>query len=250
MRFKVSYGKSRWINKNCALGQSPSEVQAKLIDVSFLNNPGIYVIKCKDKYYIGEASNLFYRLGRHTNSLEKNRSDCKELQTDFNKHGLDSTIFSVIEYGSAFIDARKRKNTETRIINDYRKHFGRDKVYNQPKNTNWTNYRCPVEVKGIRYSSMREAAKTLNISRTNLKRKCEDPTQTDYIYCERVVEITSYSHKRTQPCSLYGRTYNSLTEAARDLHMHFNTVKKRCLSKDFPDCFFIEKRFASQVKTT
>ncbi len=118
----------------------------KLIDVSFLNNPGIYVIKCKvsDKYYIGETYNLLDRLGRHAVSLTNNTCDCKELQADFNQHGSDSISFGVIEYGSAFIKERKRKNTEERIIKNYRKRFGQDKVYNQTQNKNWVHYRRVV----------------------------------------------------------------------------------------------------------
>lgn len=57
------------------------------MNFSELFNPALYKITCtvNQKQYIGESSNLFNRFGRHTDTLEKNRNDCVEMQRDFNK---------------------------------------------------------------------------------------------------------------------------------------------------------------------
>jgi hypothetical protein len=56
------------------------------MEVSALFQPGLYKITClkNSKVSIGQFENILGRLGRHTESLEKKRHDCSELQNDFN----------------------------------------------------------------------------------------------------------------------------------------------------------------------
>lgn len=61
---------------------------------------GIYCIRNieNNKIYIGASSNLKVRRSKHFSELKKNKHSNSRLQNAFNKYGLDSFIFEVIEY--------------------------------------------------------------------------------------------------------------------------------------------------------
>ena len=66
------------------------------MDLSDLFNPGLYKITCtaNQKQYIGESSNVLLRLGRHTDSLQKNQNDCAEMQKDFHKYSKKELVIN------------------------------------------------------------------------------------------------------------------------------------------------------------
>ena len=58
---------------------------------------GIYQISIKGKIYIGSATNLYNRKHRHLHDLKNNKHCNKKLQNAFNKYGLLSFEFKVLE---------------------------------------------------------------------------------------------------------------------------------------------------------
>lgn len=61
---------------------------------------GIYCIKndINNKVYVGKAKKLENRWEQHKNKLLDNKHDNIYLQEDFNKYGIESFTFSVLEY--------------------------------------------------------------------------------------------------------------------------------------------------------
>jgi group I intron endonuclease len=88
------------------------------MDLSDLFNPGFYKITCtvNQKQYVGESSNIFNRLGRHTDNLENNRNDCVEIQKDFNQYLKKNFIFIALEVDSKYGNKGVRKQRETFLI--------------------------------------------------------------------------------------------------------------------------------------
>lgn len=142
-------------------------------------------------------------------------------------------------YGKDFVNKQKRTNSEKLIIQNYIKNFGQQRVYNLLQNKKWKSYRRSIKIRGKLYPSLRQAAKILKESRTNITRKCDDPKNSTYFYYETIFDETRHSKRSAISCCVHDKIYSSLTEAARDQKMHFYTVKKRCLSKHFSDCYFL-----------
>ena len=99
------------------------------MDFSFLFHGGIYQICCltNKKVSLGESSNCFSRLGRHTDNLENNRHDCYVLQQDFNKYGKKHFTFSILEIGLDYSDRLIRQKEGLCLIQAVPKKFRSNK---------------------------------------------------------------------------------------------------------------------------
>jgi uncharacterized membrane protein len=106
-----------------------------------------------------------------------------------------------------------------------------------------------VKIKGKIYLSLRNAAKNLKESRTNIFRKCLDVKNQDYELIETsfVAEKTNVKAKQaTQtdyfkaslPCEINNLSYASLNKASKKLGIHSKTIKKRILSPSYPNYSF------------
>lgn len=80
--------------------------------------PGLYVIVCSKtgKIYFGESENLLYRLGMHYKELVKGKHECKQLQEDWNSHGLANISFVSLSVGPEWDNTTTRRNAETKLI--------------------------------------------------------------------------------------------------------------------------------------
>jgi group I intron endonuclease len=126
--------------------------------------PGVYEIKLgSDFSYIGSTKNLKKRCSQHLSQLNSNIHVNKNIQNDFNKYGLDSFQFSILETTNDHDTALK---LEEKIINEYF-HCGK-KLYNKT-----------LDGRGI--SNPREPSKNNNGNLIDRKNLTED-TQKKTIY--------------------------------------------------------------------
>lgn len=147
------------------------------IDLSSLLNPGLYKITCtqNNKVYIGQSSNVLSRLGRHTESLEKNRHDCLELQEDFHLYSKDNIVLEILEIGSQYENEEFRKERENFFIEQ----ISQELRYNKGNSTESYTSQA-IQIRGRVYPSFSNAAKILGESRTNIKRQALNPNNGDY----------------------------------------------------------------------
>lgn len=199
------------------------------MDVTLLFNPGLYKITClkNNKIYIGQSSNVLSRLGRHVDSLENNRHDCFELQQDFIKFGKNHFVLEALELNTQFHNEEFRKEKETLLINQIPEKFR----YNKINFTNSFGARA-IKVNNKTYSSLTQAAKMLDESRTHLVRKCLNLNIKNYEFIELDV-VKQYQFRGSQPCVIDGVLYSSLNQAANALNMSHKTIKNRVLSEKY-----------------
>lgn len=164
------------------------------MDISCLFNPGLYQIIClkNNKTYIGESSNVLSHLGRHVDNLENQRHDCLELQKDFNKYGKNNFKFESLHLGEFYQNRAVRKKIEKEILKNYKN------LYNNQEKKDWPRYSQKVKINNKVYSSLREAAKNLNQSRTHITRKCRDPKNHDFIFLEKAKNEQIYFRKNKE----------------------------------------------------
>jgi len=60
---------------------------------------GIYKIinKVNEKYYVGSSNNIYKRIKAHAYKLNQNINSCRYLQNAYNKYGINSFIWKIIE---------------------------------------------------------------------------------------------------------------------------------------------------------
>lgn len=205
-------------------------------DLSCLVNPGLYKITCipNQKQYIGESENVLGRLGRHAVSLQKKRSDCVEMQKDFNKYSKENFLFTAFEVDLKYENKDLRKQRETALIEQIPEQLR----YNQLEAPEYSTSRG-IKIKGQVFPSLSNAASVLKESRTNIQRKANDPENFDYVYLTKeensVNTPQEYQFRKSCSCVIDGRFYSSYNEAARDLGIHHKTVKNRILSDKYPN---------------
>lgn len=132
-------------------------------------NSGIYIIinSLSNKCYIGQASNIPERFARHRYLLKKGIHFSKHLQAAYNKYGISSFTFDILE--TCEKDKQVLTNLEQHYL-DYFKYIGAD-LYNV----------APIAqtVLGIRHSdesnkrkSLRQLGKSLGPHSEETRRKC------------------------------------------------------------------------------
>ena len=90
---------------------------------SYVKKAGIYFIKNKinNMYYIGSSRDIGSRLIKHFSQLRKGNHPNGPLLADYNKYGVESFEFGVLEYCDSNISNKER---------DYQNQYGIDKLYN------------------------------------------------------------------------------------------------------------------------
>jgi len=149
------------------------------MDISDLLNPGFSKITftVNQKVYIGESSNLFDRLGRHTDSLENNRHDCAELQKDFNQYSKNSFLFVALEIHPKYENKELRVQREMFLIQQIPEEFRSNRLeLTESSRSRGIQRRSQI------YPSLSNAAKVLKESRTNIVRKALNPENRDYVF--------------------------------------------------------------------
>ena len=232
------------------------------IDLSLLNQSGLYKIKnmANGKRYIGSSENVLERLGKHVSSLNDGVHDCVILQEDWDQTAKkDKHIlfrFIALSVGSCWNEKDKREEEEGRLIGETDPKL----LYNQLQNRRYINSksesrstsRICFSAYGKTYFSIAEGVKDLGISRTELHRRINQKTNTDFILIERA----TYGYT---PVVIEGKEYpsvNSVVQAglAKDRHQVLRRLsspisdwvgwvykhgkknkKKECTSNDYPE---------------
>lgn len=103
-----------------------------------------------------------------------------------------------------------------------------------------------VSCKGVEYASSTEAAEALGIIHTTIAYRCNSKSGRfpDYFYLDppkKRDEATIVRASDHNGLSIEGVVYKTMQEAKTALQMNNTTVKKRLLSEEFPNWFYIMK---------
>jgi len=153
------------------------------------NDSGIYGIYCRvnDKIYIGSAINFHARLIRHIYYLKNNKHHSTKLQRAFNKYGIDSFKFLVLEitdkslllekesYWINYLDSYKNGFNCTDVCkNPKRFKLKSEQIQKRTEKSSKTVICLDIEGKFIcKYSSLSKAARAINDQTTNISSCCK-----------------------------------------------------------------------------
>ena len=211
--FNIQVVKRKLRCETCLNGKTPKPNASALADNSVPNRnrpqkqPGIYMILClkNDWRYIGESCNISGRLASHKSMLARKIHPNVGLQTDWSFYGPEAFEFSVLYLGPQWSEAFLRRGKETELIV-----LNRDLCYNVlshvndrggEKNGFWKRVHTPetkrklslalkglpndklgkrISVRGQVYPSLAEASRQTTMARKTLRKKLNDPCETDF----------------------------------------------------------------------
>jgi hypothetical protein len=153
---------------------------------------GIYMISCNSRNYIGSSKSLYDRLLEHRQKLLNNKHSNDFLQKAFNKYGIDSFNYEIIEFCLP----------EDRII--------REKHFINTLKPDFNLQLDPID-KTLSVYSKQKLSKSVLQGRANGKYK------TKYDYC--TVEVYNYFGN-------YVTSYKNKEEAAEKLNISKKIVQK------------------------
>lgn len=187
---------------------------------------GIYEIVCRSTNcsYIGESSNIMYRLGRHFHDLDTKIHENPELQKDWLLYGRQNFCFYIIDSGPQWRKKVDRSKREKEIVlkSQY-------PCYNVPSSVS-ANLRKDCTINGILYSSGAEAARKLGIS-----------SSTSYRALKKSNNKEVKTFLRTKTISINGIQYSSLTKVMSKLGVSKSTMFRRLNSSKYPTWQYSEK---------
>jgi len=105
-----------------------------------------------------------------------------------------------------------------------------------------------VIIDNIKYNSISEASKQLNIDRAKLKYRLKSSHFKNYLFQDnelnikynKFIEIDPYLSKK-EPISIKGKEYQSITQASKDLDKPDDYITWRLNSKSYPDWIYTKK---------
>jgi group I intron endonuclease len=223
---------------------------------------GVYCIYCTETgyYYYGESKNLPQRIGMHIDELNSNKHISKKMQEDWNKYGMDSFEFYVVDSGKQYEDIKVRRAQELFYINQQP-----DKCYNiagsssriivggasvSIRGAKGINF--PIIINGVTYSSLRAIERAYALSRATIRKrllKLNKRTEGTNIIWEEKAKPTVDAGKNKQKSikskpynakiSIYGKIYDSVLEAAKQTGKSRSTIYRLLQHKEESDCFYL-----------
>jgi DNA-binding NtrC family response regulator len=207
----------------------------KPAEIASFSLPGIYEIYCfsTGKSYFGETHSLLERFCRHYRALEnqeKNYDDAPMLHHDWMLYGSQAFEFCIVHSGEEWKSKKRRRAKELELLLRHQ-----TRVYNKfPQTSSKYHIRCLIDEK--EYSSVAQAAKALNLSPSEVRRRLNSDKYPRYFFLEKV--------PNAQPITFNGKTYSSIQEAAKSLGItrssFYRQRKKlgkdeRSVSNDYPE---------------
>jgi len=224
---------------------------------------GIYKIKIHDKEYIGSSTNIGYRLKHHLWSLKNHKHHNLTMQNLYNKYGIDSIYFCIIEecnedvlieketfyittlkpYINHILNPSKIVRDDIykkRLSESGKKSFENGRIIHNKKKT----YMYDISGKFIKeFDDATKAAKEIGNSNypTSICNVCNNKTHTAYGYrwsYKKVKKLSNINYKyKLQPVLQYSitnkfiKSWNSSKEASKTLNIsNINRAIKKDLT--------------------
>lgn len=204
--------------------------------------PGLYLIYCKPKalFYIGQSINTISRLGRHYDNLCCGKSDSKAMQNDWDNYGSESFLFISLAVGSEYEYSDTREQIERYLIA-----LNKDQVYNISGN----NFPGPTRKVRVLYESqffdsIASAARATGISKTQIRRLLDDPTNFDWqqVSDDLTDETAILNNEKAKPIEIDGKSYNSIKDAERQIKISRRTILRRLKDNRYTNYKYLQKK--------
>lgn len=199
-----------------------------ILRTKLTRSSGIYVItsSINGKIYIGSASNLLLRKEQHFSKLEKGKHENIHLLNHYNKHGIDSLWFGIIE----FCPKEKLIEIEQWYIDNWKPEFNILKIAGSTLGLKWTDEgkeRSSKAKTGIKNPAY-------GIPKTKEMKERISNTLKGRIFSEETRRKISESHKYRKPIS--EETKRKMSEAGKgripwDKGKHLSATHKKKISE-------------------
>ena len=121
------------------------------------------------------------------------------------------------------------------------------KLYESREKTE-CKFKVAIIIDNIKYNSITEATKKLNVSRSLIRKRLKSTHFKNYLFQDNKLnekykkfeEIDPHLSKK-QPISVKGKEYQSITEASKDLKKPFDYISWRLNSSTYTDWYYIDK---------
>ena len=200
-----------------------------------INKSGVYEIKCLplDKVYIGCSKSVTARVNKHKRFLKNGIHECREMQSDYQKYGLDSFTFNILPHTRG-LPMDKVSEIEINLIES----TPREKRYNKlvRQETRYDEYPNPFKGKKHTVETL-QAQRNANIGKPS---GFSGKKQT-----EAVKEIVSESNRgktnieNCKPVFFKGVRYPSISEFRRITKFSRVTIRRRVNDPLITDCYFV-----------
>lgn len=120
---------------------------------------------------------------------------------------------------------------------------------NRKNNSGNEDRKKGIIIDNIKYNSISEASKQLNIDRAKIKYRLKSSHFKNYLFQDnglnikynKFIEIDPYLSKK-EPISIKDKEYESITQASKDLNKSDDYITWRLNSKSYPDWIYLKKK--------
>jgi hypothetical protein len=157
-------------------------------------------------------------------------------------------VYGLIEY----LDELPNRFFKKR--NDFYEYIGTElkleikiKLYESRKKVEYES-KVAILIDNIKYNSISEASKQLNIDRAKIRYRLKSSHFKNYLFQDnglnikynKFIEIDPYLSKK-EPISIKDKEYESITQASKDLNKSDDYITWRLNSKSYPDWIYLKK---------
>jgi len=189
---------------------------------------GLYLITCisAETHYVGQSEYVTRRLNAHKSALRRRIHENKEMQTDFDKYGIEGFLFQKLLFGKCF-PKEEREKFETIILSTLSEQTRYNFFIDWHKRGSQTNplYGQPHSL---------EARVALSVANKGRPSPFAGRSQTDEV--RQIVSQENRGKKdRRKAVYINSVYYESIAKAADELGISRRLIRERCHS--------IEQRF-------
>lgn len=207
------------------------------------NNPGIYIVYSEKHKtcYIGQSKNVVRRLREHKCDMLKTNIKNANFREHYKQCNFKDFKFKILCQGPEFENPLFRKKEEIKYMKQkegegfqlYNQHrFSSYKGTNNPNAGKASKNAINIEIKGIKYKSIKEASLRLNIPFRQLYYRLKSANFPEY---KGIEKINKSRNKPKAPVKIKGITYESISEASRLLSIPHSTIYYRLKNPKFLD---------------
>ena len=254
-KYKENLSKS---NTRHNLGKKLDELysseKSERIRKSISNSSKINWTPERKKLHSNFAKNNIYKSLLSDKSIEKNRNYLNERWSNW--RNTEIKIIESLNIEDLVSYLNKIPNSLFSNRSDFYKFIGNDKhelikknlLKNRIPNKNNESNKKSIIIDNIRYESISDAVKILNIDRSLIRSRLKSSHFKNYLYQDDELNKKYKKYENIDPhlskkekISIDGIIYESITEAAKYLNKSNDYINWRLNSKSYPDWFYLNK---------